>query len=155
MTVLSFLDHQYLQSIGSLATAVGVLLAAFQLRRSKLQAITAFEDDLAKEYRDICNKIPTRVFLGETLSPEEMAPLLDDFYRYFDLSNSQVFFRKIGRVSEKTWTFWADGMNANLALAGFSMAWSQIGPRIGNSFLEFKRLVEEGFSHDPKHWYRG
>jgi len=144
------MDHQLIQSIGAIATAMGVGIAAFQLWRAKQQATTAFEDDMAREYRSICKNLPTRVFFGESLSTSEMAGLLDDFYSYFDLSNSQVFFRQSGRVSENTWNLWAAGMRANLSLAAFSMAWSQIGPRVGTSFHEYKKSCRRAFRERSK-----
>ena len=141
-----------LGAIASIATALGVFFAAWQLLQAKKQAVTSFEDDLAKEYRTLCSKIPTKVFLGESLTPEEMEEHLDEFYRYFDLSNSQVFFRQIGRVSEGTWRFWADGMRYNFSLAAFSVAWARIGPRVGTSFHEYRHAVEANFASDPRSW---
>jgi hypothetical protein len=146
------IDNQLVQSVGVIATAIGVGLAAYQLRRSKLQSITTFEDDLAKEYRVLSKGLPTKVFFGESLSPAEMEPLLDDFYYYFDLCNSQIFFRQTGRVSKKTWEFWAAGMQQNLSLAAFSMAWSQIGPRVGTIFHEYRHCIESNFQSDPRDW---
>jgi hypothetical protein len=107
---------------------------------------------LAKEYRILCAKLPTRVFFGESLTPEESEKHLDEFYRYFDLSNTQIFFRQIGRVSEKTWGFWADGMRHNLSLAAFSVAWARVGPRVGASFHEYRRAIKTNFASDPKRW---
>lgn len=143
---------EWLNPIASAATAIGVFFAAWQLLQAKRQSITAFEDDLAKEYRAICAKLPTKVFFGETLTPEEMDGFLDEFYQYFDLSNSQIFFRQIGRVSGQTWGFWTDGMRYNLSLSAFSVAWSRVGPRVGSSFHEYRRAIEGNFTSDPRRW---
>jgi hypothetical protein len=149
---MQHLNSTWLGDGASVATALGVFCAAWQLLQAKKQAVTSFEDELAEEYRTLCSKLPIKVFFGESLTSEEMEEHLHDFYTYFDLSNSQLFFRQIGRVSESTWVFWADGMRYNLSLAAFSMAWSQIGPRVGTSFHEYRKAIESNFSSDPKRW---
>lgn len=146
------INYQLIQAIGASATAIGVFVAAYQIKQSKRQATTSFEDDLAKEYRSICAKLPTKVFLGESLTSVEMEDHLDEFYQYFDLTNSQIFFRQIGRVSKETWNFWMEGMQTNMALAAFSLAWSSIGPRTGSSFSEYRHLIEDRFATDPREW---
>ena len=46
-----------IQAIASVATAVGVLLAGWQLRVGKQQGLTSFEDSLASQYRDIIRRL--------------------------------------------------------------------------------------------------
>jgi hypothetical protein len=57
--------------ISSTATAVGVLIAAVQIRIGRIQNISQFEDSFAKEYREVASKIPTRALLGAELTEEE------------------------------------------------------------------------------------
>lgn len=139
-----------IQDIASMATAVGVLFAAFQLLHTRARAITTFEDSLANEYREIIDRLPTEAILGEQLAPEAQLKHLHDSYRYLDLTNNQVFLRKIRRISKKTWTFWADGIETNLARPAFAAAWADISRRAGSDFSELRRLIAEEFKTDPR-----
>jgi hypothetical protein len=141
-----------IQDISSIATAIGVFFAAFQLWHTRARAITTFEDSLTNEYREIIDRLPTEAILGETLTPEVQVKHLHDFYRYVDLTNNQVFLRKIRRISKRTWRFWADGIETNLARPAFAAAWAEISRRAGNDFSELRRLVAEGFKTDPRRW---
>jgi len=141
-----------IQDISSIATAIGVFFAAFQLWHTRVRAITSFEDSLANEYREIIDRLPTEAILGEPLSQEEQLKHLHDFYRYLDLTNNQVFLRKIRRISKKTWKFWADGIETNLARPAFAAAWANISRRAGSDFSELRRLIAESFKCDPRTW---
>lgn len=131
---------ELLSAIANLATAAAVIVAAWQLVLSKRQATTTFEDSLAKEYRDIAASLPVKALLGEPLSDEEQSDKFDEFYRYFDLCNQQVFLRQTGRVSNKTWTFWQDGINSNLKRPAFARAWSDVAQRSNGDFSELRAL---------------
>jgi hypothetical protein len=75
-----------------------------------------------------------------------------EFYQYFDLTNSQIFLRQSGRISKKTWTFWAEGIETHLARPAFAAAWAEISRRAGNDFSELRRLIAEDFKGDPRGW---
>ncbi len=74
-------------------TAAGIIVAAWQLIVTKRQAVTTFEDTIAREYRELANRLPTDALLGEELCEEKYKRAFDEFYHYFDLSNEQVFLR--------------------------------------------------------------
>jgi hypothetical protein len=141
-----------IQDISSIATAVGVFFAAFQLWHTRASAITTFEDSLANEYREITDRLPTEAILGEPLTAEAQLKHLHDFYSYLDLTNNQVFLRKIRRISKKTWRFWADGIETNLARPAFATAWAEISRRAGSDFSELRQLISEDFENDPRSW---
>ena len=140
------------QDVASIATAVGVFFAAIQLWYTRVRAITTFEDTLANSYREITAQLSTAALLGEALSSEVQAEHLHDFYQYFDLTNNQIFLRKIGRISKKTWAFWAEGIGTNLGRPAFAGAWAEISRRAGSDFAELRQLIDEGFTSDPKKW---
>ncbi len=127
-----------LSVLAYIATAAAVIVAARQLVLSQRQNVTNFEDSLAKEYRKIASKLPIKALLGETLSDEEYAKCIDKMYRYFDLCNQQIFLQKIGRVSDKTWIFWRDGMASNLKRPAFKLAWAEIAARANGDFSELR-----------------
>lgn len=126
--------------VANLATALAVVFAAWQLWLSKRQAGTAFEDAMAREYRELASELPTKALLGEPLTDEEYFAHFDELYHYLDLCNEQAFLAQSGRISKKTWTFWKDGIAANLARPAFARAWSEIAARSGNDFSELRAL---------------
>jgi hypothetical protein len=140
------------QDVAGIATAIGVFFAAFQLWHTRARAITTFEDSLASEYRQIIGRLPTEALLGEILRPEARRAQLHEFYRYFDLTNNQIFLRQIGRISKKTWKFWAEGIQTNLARPAFAESWAEVSKRAGSDFAELRRLITEEFRTDPRNW---
>lgn len=138
--------------IASVATAVGVFLAFRQLRLTKQQAVTSFEDTIAGEYRELTTRIPTKALLGKQLSDAEHEEALDEFYHYIDLSNEQTFLRQRGRVSLETWGFWRDGIKSNLCRPAFKRTWDEISQQADGDFSELRRLVESDYKDDPKQW---
>ena len=132
---------EVLSALANVATACAVMVAAWQLVLSQKQAVTTFEDSLAKEYRDIAATLPVKALLGETLSDSEHIDKFDEFYRYFDLCNQQAFLRQSGRVSDKTWTFWSEGIASNLKRPAFERAWSEVAARSSGDFSELRELV--------------
>jgi len=119
---------------------------------SKQQSVTSFEDDLAKQYRDIAHRIPVEALLGRQLSDEEYTQTLAWFYQYIDLSNEETFLRQKGRVRPGTWENWCAGIKSNLGRPAFAKAWEEIKARSPKSFEELKRLEKSGFQDDPKKW---
>ena len=143
-------------SIGSIATAVAVLLAGWQLRRGTAQARTDFEDDLSREYRDLSRSIPPGVHLDSDMSEHDRGVAFPALFHYIDLSNEQVFLRMNGRVSKVTWLSWRDGICSNLKRKAFRSAWDEIKAASKN-FSELRRLEESDFKDDPwcwRPWYK-
>lgn len=141
---------EWISAVGSVATAVAVAIAVWQLAEGRKQARTQFEDSLSREYRDLAQRIPVKALLGEPLDESEYAKAHDELYRYIDLSNEQVFLRQNNRVSVETWKNWASGMRANLALPAFDKAWLEVKERAPGSFQELRWLEETGFKGDPR-----
>ncbi len=127
-----------LSAVANLATALGAIAAAWQLYLVHRQSITNFEDSFAKEYRELVGDLPTKALLGEPLTEEEYLEHFDEMYHYFDLCNEQTFLRNAGRVSEKTWGFWQDGIASNLRRPAFERAWCEIAARANGDFSELR-----------------
>jgi hypothetical protein len=139
-------------TIASVATAVAVFFAWWQIRLAKRQAITQFEDSLGREYREIAQRIPVKALLGEEIEEKLYEKALDDFYHYIDLTNEQVFLRQNNRITLKTWENWCDGIKSNLSRPAFKKAWAQIKSRATESFNELRRLEASDFKDDPFKW---
>lgn len=129
-----------LTALSSIATAIGVGVAAHQLRVTRKQGVTAFEDSLAAQYRQIAATIPLKALLGEALTSDERRDKLEYFYRYFDLCNEQAFRHENSRISDSTWAFWKDGILTNFQRPAFAAAWQEIAARAKDDFNELRSL---------------
>jgi hypothetical protein len=136
----------------ALATAIGVIFVAWQLWQTKRQAVTSFEDHLAREYRDLAKEIPASALLGQELQKDEFLEVRELIYNYIDLTNEQVFLRQIGRVSKETWEYWLDGIKSNLSRQIFARVWTEVKAGVPESFQELRRLEKEAFASDPIRW---
>jgi hypothetical protein len=136
----------------SLATAAGVLVAVVQIRADRQAATTEFEDELDREYREIALALPVEALLGEGLEPELQREALEQFHRYFDLANQQVFLRQAGRITDARWQTWADEIEINLGKPAFKVAWDEIKRRAPSEFVMLRRLESVGFEDEPRRW---
>jgi hypothetical protein len=60
-----FLIDQIVRDVAAVGTCIGVVVAATALSRQARQAKTEFEDDLAREYREIIRRLPPQAILGD------------------------------------------------------------------------------------------
>ncbi len=142
-------------SIGAaVVTIVSLPIGVFQLWASRRQAVTSFEDALTQEYRQITQQLPAEAMLGEEARPEWFRDhaVMSAFFRYFDLTNYQIFLRKKRRVSRTTWREWEDGIRSNMKLPAFAQAWSMIQPKRSASFADLQRLLSNVGPVDPVKW---
>jgi len=143
---------EWISALGALATFAGVGFVWKQIQLTQEIAQLEFEDGLSKEYRELTTNIPTRALLGGGLSSRDYEKTFDELFRYIDLSNEQTTLRARGRISDETWTQWADGIKFNMTLPVFKRAWSDIQHMAPTQFEELRRLLNENFSNDPKNW---
>lgn len=143
---------EILGAFSSTATAVAVFFAWWQIKSSKHQNRTQFEDNLTREYREIAQKFPVKALLGEELDEHSYDDSLRLFYHYIDLSNEQIFLRSKGRVSRSTWENWQDGIRSNLSLPAVLKAWEEIKQRSPSRFQELRTLEDLDFQSDPREW---
>jgi hypothetical protein len=134
---------EYLNGASSLATAVGVFLAGWQLRATKQQQQSSFEDSFTSQYREIVHSLPLPAMLGEALADDELKAALPAFYRYFDLCNEQAFLREKKRIRTDTWLEWTEGIKQNLNRPAFRDAWLEIDSRADGSFDELRQLLAQ------------
>ena len=139
-------------AVGSMATALGVLFGAWQIRLSKKQAQAEFEDQIDQQYRAISMELPVDVLIGGVPSEEDASKVRELVYNYLDLSNEQVYLRAKERISTHTWNSWCAGIRLHLARPAFSAVFDEIKDKSGFTYLE--RLVDTNYSTDPKDWFR-
>lgn len=131
---------EILSAVSSIATAIGVAVAAYQLFVTRRQATTTFEDTLNIQYRQSIEKLPIEALFGEPLKEQELSSLIPHFYRYFDLCNEQAFLFSLGRVSKKTWQNWEDGIKGNMDRPAFQAAWNEVARRASGDFESLRTL---------------
>ena len=138
-----------INGLSGVATAIGVGVAAWQLRMSKDQAQSAYEDGFGEQYRDIVNKLPLDALLGKPLEPATLRSALRCFYRYFDLCNDQAFLAARHRIRPETWENWLEGIQRNFARPGFRQAWQELFPDLDGSFNDLRQHLPRDL-HKPK-----
>ncbi len=146
---------QLLEIIAITATATGVFFVYVQIKQTKQQAITSFEDDMTRQYRDIIQRISVKALLKEEISDEEFEKDLNEIYNYIDLTNEQIFLRQQNRISKKTWENWRDGIKSNMDLPALTRAWARIKEKAPESFEELRHLEKSEYREDPKEWKQG
>lgn len=142
---------EILSALSSIATAIGVAVAAYQLLIARRQATTTFEDVLSNQYRQAIAQIPVEALFGEPLKKDAQIGLLPHFYRYFDLCNEQAFLFSLGRVSRKTWKNWEEGIRGNMARPAFKAAWNEVSFRAIGDFDALRRLCPPEETSDHAH----
>jgi hypothetical protein len=141
-----------INTVANVVMATGALLILWQIRESRLNAITSFEDAMDKEYRELIRRLPTQLMLGSDLTESLIQEHLDEFYYYFDLCNQQAFLRQRKRVRPSTWTYWSDGMRSNFERPAFHRAWDLVKEKAPGDFGELRQLECLGFKSDPAEW---
>ena len=139
-------------SIVSIFTAVGVLLAAFQLRVSSKIAQSEFEDSIDQQYRELTKGIPVDALIGKSVSEEKKELTRELIYNYLDLCNEQTFLRKNKRVRKETWVDWCSGIESNLAKIEFDSIWAEIKREAPRTFTFLELLEKSQFKDDPAKW---
>jgi len=137
--------------LGIMVGLLGLFLAGWQLTAQAKLARSEFEDSFSREYRQVVAQIPTKVFLGATLSPQERLAAFRFIYQYIDLCNEQKYLHERRRIGDKTWAEWEDGIMSNLARPELSAAWSYVAHHavrqkengeVEKEFESLRRVVE-------------
>lgn len=134
---------ELIQSVASIATAIGVGIAAWQLRMAKQQEESKFEESFAETYRRIAEQLPLEALLGQALDESQLQASLRVFYNYFDLSNEQLFLAKEGRFRRSTWANWREGIEQHLARPAFQQAWQSLSPHLDGSFDDLRAWLHD------------
>lgn len=136
------------------ATAIGVVIAAWQIRRNAEQTRTSFEDSLNKEYLQLMRPIPLKILIGEEVTENEAETAREAIYNYLDFCNQQIYLRKQKRIRKATWMEWQEGMKINMTLPMFEEVAQMVFAKLPNIFSELKKVQEKSFNTDPAKWDR-
>lgn len=139
-------------TVASVATAGGVLLAAWQIRAGQKLAQSTFEDTLDQQYRGLAKEIPVDALIGKEVRPDQLHETRELVFNYLDLCNEQVFLRKKGRISKDTWNDWCAGIGHHLDKVEFRRVWEEVKESSPGSFGFLEKLERDRFDSDPKSW---
>ncbi len=138
----------------SIATAVGVGIAAWQIRESRKLSSASFEDSFDQQYRELSYTIPVNAFLGLELGTEIGGKAIsykarEAVYNYLDLCNEQVYQRSKKRISAERWHEWVSGIEQNLSRPFFAEVWAEVKTAAPRSFSFLEELERHEFKVDP------
>ncbi|GAA1866460.1 hypothetical protein GCM10009772_47340 [Pseudonocardia alni subsp. carboxydivorans] len=115
-----------LQDVGTIATAVGVLLAVLSLRAARLQRRRQFETIYVQRYWTLMDGLTADALAGrrtDTVSPQDEKAAL----AYLRLSEDQLELRREGWISHETWEIWSAGIKAQLDRRWpFDVVWQKV-----------------------------
>lgn len=136
-------ELELVRTVLAAIAAASVVIAAISLRMSREQATTAFEDALAREYRDIAGTLPPAAFyVDQRVKLDEVE--MQAMFRYFDLSNEQLRLIEEGRIRDETAVVWKAGIVGLLRFETFGAAWRQLQPELpADFFTSLDRLLRE------------
>ena len=77
----------------SMATALGVFFAAWQIWEGRAMASISFEDSFNQQYRSLIYLIPVDALLGKELKDDLEDKSREAIYNYLDLCNEQIYQR--------------------------------------------------------------
>jgi hypothetical protein len=127
-------ELELVRTIAAVIAPGSVVIAMRALRANREQARTAFEDALAREYRDIAGALPPAAFYIKQAA--ELNDLeIQAMFRYFDLSNEQLRLIDEGRIRAQTAEVWTAGIEGLLRFDTFAAAWKQLRPELPEDFF--------------------
>jgi len=139
-------------TIASIATSIGVGIAAWQIWESRKLAQTTFEDSFDQQYRNMTMQIPVDVLIGKSAPKEKKEEIREIIYNYLDLCNEQIYLRKKKRISVIRWIDWSSGIKENLEKQAFREVWDEIKKESPQTFSFLSKLEENYFKCDPAKW---
>jgi hypothetical protein len=139
-------------NIASIATAIGVCIAAWQIWESRKLSSASFEDSFDQQYRELSYTIPVNAFLGKPLDDGKEGQAREAVYNYLDLCNEQIYQRAKHRISKERWNEWSSGIEENLGRPFFLSVWNEVKKSASGSFSFLEQLENEKFASDPATW---
>ena len=131
--------------IGSIATAVAVLIAAWQVHQNNKLHCADYEDAFDRQYRDLAMIIPMDIFIGKDFEIHPHTPsgyqVREAIFNYFDLCNEQIYQRQKGRISNDTWRDWSAGIRFNMKLPAFDSVWTELMGNVGGTFTYLEQFM--------------
>lgn len=144
-------DWGDVSAIATLFGVVTIFLGLAQLRHQSDVARSTFENLFVQQYHQLVQRLPPAALLGGELTNEQRAQHLGEFYHYIDLCNTQAYHHTNGRISDKTWDEWSDGITWNLARPELKLVWAYIAHKSPDGFSDLRGVVppDEFMTENP------
>ena len=128
--------------ISLVVTAIGVIIAAWQLWESRKISQTSFEDGLDQQYRNLAMDIPVNALIGSPVK-DNKNKLREIIYNYLDLCNEQAYLWRKKRISKNRWKDWNEGIKDNLRKPAFKEVWDEIKQYASGTFTSLEMLEKD------------
>ena len=125
------------------ATAVGVLLAVYQLSLTRRDLRGTFEQNFVDRYNAIAANIDLLLLIEAKPVPLADTATARALFDYFDLCEEQLYYSARRKVSRGTWTDWWIGMSSTLENREVRRQFESFRHRLEVAeMVRFVRLVE-------------
>jgi len=138
--------------ITSVATAIGVFIAAWQLWEARKITASAFEDSFDEKYRQLAYSIPVDALLSKKVNKDKKKMAREWVYNYLDLCNEEVYLRMKNRISSDRWIEWSKWIQQHLKRPFFKEVLQEVEEDSLETFTYLERLISEDFKTDPATW---
>lgn len=129
-----------LGDIASLATAVGLFIAIWQLRQQQALARSQFEEGMVARYWNILDRLSVEARLGHVaaLTEEDRRAA----HSYFKLSDEEIYLaRARKKIRKETWATWRGGIIETMKREPFLSEWARVR-QDPTAVTEYKDLFE-------------
>jgi len=120
-------------TVAQWATAVGAGIVAFQLWQTQRALRATYERTFVERYERIIADVPLTAVLegrlSETATDHEREVIERAFFNYFELCEEELYFRKLGRISRRTWADWWEGLALHFRNDAFSSQLEELAAR--------------------------
>ena len=138
-----------IQDVASVATAVGVLLAAVSLQQARRQRKRDFEDFYVRRYWKLMDRLSLDAMKG-SLSGDAQERRKDEraIRAYFLLCEDELDLRHDRWIGTRTWNLWREGIESQMSRPLYEEVWQQVQKeREAGTEEGFRRLA--GFLQSP------
>jgi hypothetical protein len=118
--------YDAVNTVASIATAIGVLAAVAGLRASRRQRMRSFEQTYVDRYWTVMASLSLGASKGEVsgITDEDRRTIIS----YFRLCEDELQLRTLGWVGNSTWKIWGPGIRLQLRQQPFKAVWDEIKP---------------------------
>ena len=142
-----------LESIASVATAIGVAIAAMGIWQGRRTEQLQFELTFTERYRVISDRLPLVTLQSGDLSATEDHER--EIFDYMELCEEQMHYRAHNRISSATWADWSIGIQRNLNQGNMHQVCTRLMKKSPHRFDRLAEALGEDEVWDPRPGFFG
>lgn len=139
-----------IEQLASTATAIGVVVATYQLAQGRRQLREGFERSFVDRFERIIACVDLEILLDGGSIDHDDRSLMRALYDYFQLCEEELYFRAHRRVSRSTWHDWWYGIRIVLTVpevaAAFTALKHRAEQRSGTTHFTYLSVALHGIS---------